>query len=129
MRVAFHLRRVVYPVIVAVMVGGAALTYQTKHEAIGAAEQVAELRRQIELQRNALSLLTAEWSVLTQPSRLQDLIERHPEDFPLAAYGIDQVVRIGDLPMPPEPEPPQPELPEPESPEATTVATIAGGTR
>ncbi|MCW5696742.1 MAG: hypothetical protein KIS96_08415 [Bauldia sp.] len=93
-------RRLVYPALVAIMVGGAAVTYQTKENAVAAADRVAELRHLVERERIALSLLNAEWSVLTQPSRLQDLVDRHPEDFQLASYGIERVVRIDALPWP-----------------------------
>lgn len=100
MRLLSLARRLVYPAIIAIMVGGAAVTYQTKESAVSAAERVAELRHLVERERIALSLLNAEWSVLTQPSRLQSLVERHPEDFQLASYGIERVVQIDALPWP-----------------------------
>lgn len=99
---ALRLNRLVVPVTVALMIAGAALTYNAKHDAAGAADRVSELRNQIQQEQVAISLLKAEWSELTQPGRLQDLIARHPDVLALAPFGIDQMVYIRDLPMPPE---------------------------
>ena len=94
-------RRLVAPVAVAAMIAGAALTYQAKLDASEAAERVSQLRHEISQERIAISLLTAEWSELTQPGRLQGLIERNQNVLPLAPFGIDQMVRIRDIPLPP----------------------------
>ena len=94
-------RRFVAPVAVLVMIGGAAATYQFKHDASEAADMVSELRHEIAQEQIAISLLKAEWSELTQPGRLQDLIERYQNVLPLAPFEIDQMVQIRDLPLPP----------------------------
>ena len=98
---AFLPQRLFAPVAVVAMIGGAALTYQAKHAASEAAEQVSLLRHEISQERMAISLLTAEWSELTQPGRLQSLIERYYNVLPLTSFGIDQMVHIRDLPLPP----------------------------
>lgn len=98
---SFGSRRFVAPIAVLVMIAGAGATYQFKHDAAEAADHVAELRHEIVQERIAISLLKAEWSELTQPGRLQVLIERNQNILPLAAFGIDQMVRIRDLPEPP----------------------------
>lgn len=102
MSAAFDYRRLIVPLLVIVMLAVALLTYQAKHEASLAADRVSELRHEIAQERIAISLLKAEWSELTQPGRLQDLVERYPHILALAPFGIDQMIRIGDLPMPPE---------------------------
>ena len=98
-------RRLVTPFVVAVMIGGAMLTYQVKNKAIEYAEQVFDLRHQISQERIAISLLKAEWSELTQPGRLQELIARYPDVLNLTGFGIDRMVWIRDLPFPPEEQP------------------------
>src|SRR5690349_13915872 len=84
------------------MFAGAAWTYQTKHYAVEAARHVNELRDQIEDERVRLSLLKAEWSELTQPGRLQALVERYPDQLGLQPFGIDRMVRITDIPISPD---------------------------
>jgi len=98
-------RRIVYPLAVAVMIAGAAATYQAKSQAVAAADRVAELRHEISQERIAISLLKAEWSELTQPGRLQDLVGRYPDILDLGAYGVDRMVRLGDIPFAPGEEP------------------------
>lgn len=96
------LRRLGLPLMVAVMIGGAMFTYESKEEAVATADRVSELRHQVSQERIAISLLKAEWSELTQPGRLQALIERYPDVLDLSNFGIDRMVTIRDLPFPPE---------------------------
>ncbi len=105
MRAVFHPRRLVYPLVVAAMIGGALLTYQAKHDAGVAADRVSELRHQISQEQITISLLKAEWGELTQPARLQDLIARYPGVLDLSLFGIDRMVHIRDLPYPPDQQP------------------------
>jgi hypothetical protein len=98
-------KRLAYPLAVAVMIGGAVATYQAKHDAVEAAASVAELRHRIDQERMAISLLKAEWSELTQPARLQDLLGRYPEVLDLGPYGVERMIRLGDIPFPPAEDP------------------------
>lgn len=101
-----HARRLAVPTIVSVMmIGGAMATYEAKEQAVATADHVAELRHQVSQERIQISLLKAEWSELTQPGRLQDLIERYPGVLSLETYEIDSMVRIRDLPFPPDDQP------------------------
>lgn len=97
-----QLRRLLTPLLVLALVGGAAFTYRTKHEALVASERVAELRHDIDQERIRLSLLKAEWSELTQPGRIQALVERYPDRLELAPFGIDRMVQITDIPFSPD---------------------------
>jgi hypothetical protein len=94
-------KRLAYPLAVVIMIGGAVATYQTKHDAVEAAALVAELRHEIGQERIAISLLKAEWSELTQPARLQDLLGRYPDILDLGPYGVERMIRLGDIPYPP----------------------------
>ncbi len=62
-------------VLIAVMVSAAAFTYKTKHEAEDWLGQVRKLEREIRFEEDTIDLLKADWSLLTQPSRLQKLTE------------------------------------------------------
>lgn len=88
-------------VLVAVMVSAAAFTYKTKHDAEA---QLAELRRvetQIRLEQDSINVLKADWSLLTQPGRLQRLAEIYAEELELRPIEPSQIVSIEDVPMRP----------------------------
>lgn len=105
MTAVFHPRRLVFPFVVLVMIAGAAWTFQAKDDAVAAADYVSDLRDEITQEQVAISLLKAEWSELTEPGRLQALIDQYPQVFPLQPFGINQMVRIRDLPMAPTDQP------------------------
>ena len=46
-------------------------------------------------------MLKAEWSVLSQPSRLQAVITKYPEHFKLEPFSADQMATLADLPAKP----------------------------
>jgi hypothetical protein len=93
------LRSLTYPLVITLMIVGAVITYQAKQQAVEEAEHIADLRNEIAQERIAISLLKAEWSELTQPGRLQDLVGRYPDVLDLGAYGVERMVRIDDLPF------------------------------
>lgn len=95
-------RRMILPLVVAIMIVGAMVTYTAKADAIATAERVADLRHEVAQERIKISLLKAEIAELSQPSRLQSLIERYPVIFDLGPFEIGRMVRIGDLPFPSE---------------------------
>ena len=98
--------RFVNALLVFLMVLSAAAVYDMKYEAELAAEAMADLQRQIDSEKAELSLLKAEWSVLTQPARLAELVERHAEVLQLAPLTADQIGTLADVPQKPvEPEP------------------------
>lgn len=99
MRALLSLRGFTYPLVITLMIVGAVITYQAKLEAVEEAEHIADLRNQIAQERIAISLLKAEWSELTQPGRLQDLVDRYPDALALGAYGVERMVRIEDIPF------------------------------
>ena len=54
-------------VLIAVMVSAAAFTYKTKQAAEGQAAAVRKLEQQIRFEEDSITLLKADWSLLTQP--------------------------------------------------------------
>ncbi|MCW5714245.1 MAG: hypothetical protein KIT43_07030 [Bauldia sp.] len=102
MSAILELRRLLTPVLLIVMFAGALWTYQTKHYAVEEARYVNQLRDQIEDERVRLSLLKAEWSELTQPGRLQQIVEAYPDRLGLQPFGISRMVRITDIPFAPD---------------------------
>lgn len=110
------MNRFVNALLVFLMVLSAAAVYDMKYEAELAAEKVANAERRMAQEQERISLLKAEWSVLTQPARLQDLIERHADILQLSPMTAEHIGTLADVP----PKPaviPESELPEGVKPE------------
>jgi hypothetical protein len=90
--------RFIPPILIILMIAGAAWTYDTKHKAEKAAEHVRALRMEIESEKSQMRMLRAEWSVLTQPSRLQELTEKYKAELGLETANTDQFVTLEDVP-------------------------------
>jgi hypothetical protein len=85
-------------VLIAVMVSAAALTYKTKREAEEQLATVQKIHSQIRYEEDTIDLLKADWSLLTQPSRLQKLAELYKSQLELEPVTAHQIVGFGDLP-------------------------------
>ena len=91
--------RIVNVVLVLAMVAGAVITYNLKHETEKAAARVFRLHTAIAKEREAIAYLKAEWSVLSQPGRLQQLIARYQEHFRLEPFAASQVATLDEIPL------------------------------
>ncbi len=92
-------------VLIAVMVSAAAFTYKTKGEAEDQLAAARKLERQIRLEEDTIDLLKADWSLLTQPVRLQKLTEVYQAELNLQAVEAQQIVEPDDIPARPIPDP------------------------
>jgi hypothetical protein len=86
---------------VALMVAGAVLTYAMKDRAGRAADHVMQLRSDIAREKEALTVLRAEWSVLDQPARLQGLVERYGTYLHLVSLDVRQLATVEEVPEKP----------------------------
>lgn len=86
-------------VLIAVMISAAAFTYKTKHDAENRYSEVRRLEQQIRMKENAIDVLRADWSLLTQPSRLQRLAEHYEEELGLEPLEPMQIGRIEEVRM------------------------------
>ena len=77
------------------LVGSAIYAYSIKYETIWYAEQIAKLNHRINVEKNEISLLRAEWAQLTRPERVQALAAKFLD---LQALELAQIVRPADLP-------------------------------
>jgi hypothetical protein len=93
--------RIVNFVLIGAMIMVAIVTYDMKRRAESAAEQVAALRAAIALEKDRITELRAEWSLLTQPGRLQAVIEQHADFFQLEPFSPSQIATIGEIPLKP----------------------------
>ena len=81
--------------------GAAVFVFQVKYRAENVAEHASTLQREIDRENENLSLLKAEWSLLIQPARVQELVGRHAEVLKLQPLDPTQITRIENLPMRP----------------------------
>jgi hypothetical protein len=88
-------------VLIAAMVAAAAFTYKTKHEAESRLAEVHRIQTQIKLEQDTITLLKADWSLLTQPSRLQKLSEIYQTELALQPVEAHQIVGMDELPARP----------------------------
>ena len=84
--------------LIAVMIGVAAVVYGMKYEAETVAEKVRALKREVDREREAVALLKAEWSMLNQPARLQELVARHNDHMGLAPLDPVQIGSLAEIP-------------------------------
>jgi hypothetical protein len=104
--------------------------FQMKYEVMQQEETLARITRQIGESREAIRVLNAEWSFLTQPARLAALAKRHLNLVPI------ETAELGNLdaiplrnPAPPATAPSAPAMgrakpPHPETPGAAQLAAF-----
>jgi hypothetical protein len=94
-------RRILNFLLVAAMIVGAGVTYSMKRKAEIAAAEVARIQAEVAKEKDRLALLKAEWSMLTQPGRLQGVVEKYADYFELAPFAPDQIAAIDEIPLRP----------------------------
>jgi hypothetical protein len=77
------------------LIGTAAWAYSIKYETIYYAEQVKKLEKRLDRERDAITVLRAEWQHVNKPTRLQVLADRHLQ---LQALQATQIIKATDLP-------------------------------
>ena len=100
------MRRIFNVVLLGLMIATAVITYNLKHEAEVVANRVARLHANIGKEREEISLLKTAWSLLSQPSRLQALVEKYKDHFQLEPFSASQVATLDQIPKRPETPPP-----------------------
>ncbi len=85
-------------IMILVMVSAAAVTYRIKAESEEELRQVRKIERQIAEEEDSIDLLKADWSLLTQPSRIQKLVDAHKDALGLQATDSHQVTDLSAVP-------------------------------
>ncbi|TBW38715.1 hypothetical protein EYW49_08440 [Siculibacillus lacustris] len=93
--------RTINILLVATMLVGAGVVYDFKYEAERATAKLSRITRKIEAERDATATLKAEWSLLNQPKRLQDLATRYRSYLELDPLDPTQIGTIDDIPFKP----------------------------
>lgn len=104
-------------VLIGVMTAAAVVTYSIKHRADLKLSEVRRLEAEIKLEKDTIDLLKADWALLTQPNRLQRLINVYNSELGLASTETTQLAMPKELPMQ------KARLPQPE----TTIEDIIAG--
>lgn len=86
-------------VLIAVMVSAAAMTYKIKDDAESRRAEVRKIEAQIKLEQDTITLLKADWSLLTQPARLQRLATIYQEQLNLKPVDAKQFAGFDQLPQ------------------------------
>lgn len=81
------------------MIAAAAGTYKIKAEANQKQGEIRRIEKQIAYEEDTIDLLEADWSMLTQPERLQRLVEKHASELSLQPVEARQVVSVKDVPQ------------------------------
>ncbi len=86
---------------VCMVLAAATATYVVKYGSQIKHSSVAKLEHKIEVEKEAIDILNANWSLLTSPARLQNLSELHDEELQLKNLDPKQIIRIEDIPLRP----------------------------
>jgi hypothetical protein len=68
--------------------------FQVKREVQNLEDQITRINRSIARDRDAIHVLNAEWSYLTQPTRLAEVSKRHLTLSPVATAQLGQIENI-----------------------------------
>lgn len=90
--------RFLHMIAISALIASAGYAYSIKYETLSHVEQVAKLKAKVQRERDAISVLQAEWQYLDRPDRLQDAVNQHLD---LQAMKIQQLARLSDLPNQP----------------------------
>lgn len=102
------MRAVLYLSAVVLLAVCATWAYRVNYATQDALNRVADLRGEIAEEREALSVLRAEWGYLNRPDRLRALVRDNAEALGLADLTPEQFGAATDAPFPPAPPPPPP---------------------
>ncbi|MFN3364075.1 MAG: hypothetical protein ACK40W_08940 [Allorhizobium sp.] len=81
------------------MLAAATVTYQIKHNTDNKAAEVRRLEAEIKLEKDTIDLLKADKALLTQPNRLERLIQAYAAELQLVPTEPSQLARPMELPM------------------------------
>ena len=85
-------------IMLTVIVASAAFTYKVKHEAEDRLSEIRKIEAQIRFEEDTIDVLKADWSLLTQPARLDKLAKVYEGELGLKTTEAKQIVRLSELP-------------------------------
>ncbi|EAU42834.1 hypothetical protein FP2506_08331 [Fulvimarina pelagi HTCC2506] len=88
------------------LISAASWTFHVKHDADLVETEIRKMERKIAAEKETIAILSADWTLLNQPGRLQSLSETYADELKLVTVRPDQIVAEHQLPAPPEPKAP-----------------------
>ncbi|MGB7288211.1 MAG: hypothetical protein WBC71_14880 [Salaquimonas sp.] len=88
-------------VMIGLLLGGAAFTFKVKQDSEAAIDRVTALQKKIEAEQDAIDVLKADWSLLTDPKRLQDLVARYQDQLGVEQLDPSAIGKVTDIPIKP----------------------------
>ena len=79
----------------------ATATYVVKYGSEIEYNNISRLERDIEVEKEAIDILKANWSLLTDPARIQKLSERHGGELELETLKSNQTISFDQIPLKP----------------------------
>lgn len=86
-------------ILIAVMLVAATVTYKIKHDAEKQVVEIRKIQRQIAFEKDTINLLKADWSLMTQPNRLQRLTDIYKDQLQLQPVDVKQIALFDDIPL------------------------------
>ncbi|GIL01069.1 MAG: hypothetical protein BroJett030_09680 [Alphaproteobacteria bacterium] len=80
------------------LIAGATWTFKVKYDSEVALQELTRLERRLQIEREAIEILKADWSLLTSPDRLERLAARYRDDLRLEPARPEQVAGWGEVP-------------------------------
>ncbi|RFC62791.1 hypothetical protein DYI37_12525 [Fulvimarina endophytica] len=82
------------------LIGVASYTFHVKYETDLVETEIRKVERAIKSEKEAIAILSADWNLLNQPSRLQTLARTYADQLNLVEIRPDQFVAENQLPRP-----------------------------
>jgi len=79
----------------------ATATYVVKYGSEIEYNNISKLEREIETEKEAIDILKANWSLLTDPARIQKLSEQHGDELGLETLKSNQMITLDQIPLKP----------------------------
>jgi len=86
---------------IGLVLGGAAMTFKIKQDSEEAINRVSKLESKIKAEQDAIDVLEADWSLLTDPGRLEALVERYKDQLPLQPTDPATIGTVSEIPARP----------------------------
>lgn len=77
----------------------ATVTYIVKYGAEIEHGNIAKLQREINVEKEAIDILNANWALLTSPQRIQALNKRYSDELKLKNLEPEQVISVEKIPL------------------------------
>ena len=86
-------------IMIAAMLVAATVTYTIKYNAEKQIAIIAKLKHQIDSERDTITLLRADWALMTQPGRLQSLVGVYEKELNIQPIEAEQLVKgVDEIP-------------------------------